>query len=148
LPALAATGEGPPSAVALAGATGLALLIRSRRAGFTVEVIGVGAAGSVGVFAVLAQLAFRYLDTGEAVFALAIAALCVICWGITATVLRQPESAARDSEPTLGGPRESPDRHRWVDAIGVLCTIACPALAMGVFGVFDELLLMGRGIIG
>ena len=148
LPMLAVTAQSQPFAIALAGVAGFGLLARTRRAGFTAEAIPVGLAGSIGVFAVLAALAYRFLGAGDAVFALTTAAVGILGWGIALAVLRQPESAGRDSEPTLGGPPEGPDRYRWVDVIGMLCNIACAPLAMGVFGVFDELTGLGRGIIG
>ncbi len=148
LPQLAEAHERMPYAPALAGVAGLALLVRTRRAGFAAEVILIGVAGSVGVFAVLVEIFDRYLGEGVAVFALAAVALLVLGWGITATIMRQPGLADRDAEPTLGGPPETPDRYRWVDGVGMLCNIAAASLAMGVFGVFDELLSMGRGIIG
>jgi hypothetical protein len=148
MPMLAMARDRQPFAIVLAGAAGIALLVRTRRAGFTVEVVLVGAAGSIGVFAVLAVLAERYLGGGSAVFALTAAALGVVGSGIALSVLGHPEATSRDSEPTLGGPAEGPDRYRWVDVIGMLCNIASATLAMAVFGVFDELVDMGRRIIG
>ncbi len=41
-----------------------------------------------------------------------------------------------------------PDRYRFVDAIGVLCHLACVSLALGVFNVFSDLVGMGRAIVG
>ena len=148
MPMLATTTDHQPYAIALAGAAGLALLVRTRRAWLTAEVVLAGAAGSIGVFAVLAALAERLLSSGGAVFALVTAALGVMGSGIALTVLRNPDVAGLDAEPTLGGPPDGPDRYRWVNVIGMLCNIACAALAMAVFGVLDDLVGMGRGIIG
>jgi hypothetical protein len=148
LPLLALGRDHQPYALALAATAGVALLVRPRRAALTAEIILVGAAGGIGVFAVLAGLAERYLTSGVAVFALAGAALGIVGCGIAATVLRHPRVSGRDAEPTLGGPAESPDRFKWVEVIATLCHIACALLAMAVFGVFDDLMSMGRGIIG
>ncbi|MEU0156218.1 EsaB/YukD family protein [Micromonospora fulviviridis] len=148
LPVLTITHERQPYALALAGTAGVALLLRLRRAALTAEIVLAGAAGGIGVFAVLAALAARYLTSGIAIFALAFAAVILTGWGLAVTVLRHPKAAGRDAEPTLGGPAESPDRLKWVEVIVMLCNIASALLAMAVFGVYDELLAMGRGIIG
>ncbi|MEV0133520.1 EsaB/YukD family protein [Dactylosporangium sp. NPDC050688] len=148
LPILATTHERQPYALALAGTAGLALLLRPRRAALTAEIVLAGVAGGIGVFVVLATLAERYLTAGVAVFALAFAAVVLTGWGLMVTVLRHPRAAGREAEPALGGPAESPDRLKWVEGVVMLCNIASALLAMAVFGVYDELMTMGRGIIG
>jgi hypothetical protein len=148
LPVLAITADRQPYAIALAGAASLALLVRTRRAWFSAEVVLAGAAASVGAFAVLAALTERYLSGGGVVFVLVTAAIGVVGAGAASTVWRPPDAAARESEPTLGGPSDGPDRFRWIDVMGMLGNIASAVLAMAVFGVFDQLVGMGRGIIG
>jgi hypothetical protein len=147
LPLLAATGQG--YAVALDCVASVALLVRARRVGFTSEVVLLGGAGCAGLFAVAATYVHRYLAGGLAASALALAGLGVLGAGIALTVLRHPEPAAGE-DPTLGlgGPVDNPDRLRWLDVVGMLCNIACASLAMGVFGVFDDLFGMGRHIVG
>ena len=145
LPVLAISRQ--PYGIALAGVASLALLLRARQVGFTVEAVLLGCAGGVGIFATVAELVYRYFDNGLAALALAAAGACVAAAGAAFALLRRPEPVGED-EPVLGGHIPPPDRMRSVDVIGMLCMLAVAPLAMGVFGVFAELVSMGRAIIG
>jgi len=148
LPTLATSHQRQPLALLLAGAAGLGLLLRLRRAALTAEVVLLGLAGGVGVFAVVATVVTRYLSGGVAVFMLLAGALGMVGAGLGVMVMRHPQVVNHDAEPNLGGPAESPDRFKWVDVIATLCMVASALLAMAVFGVYGELATMGRGIIG
>ena len=148
LPILATSRDRQPLALLLAGAAGVGLLLRLRRAALTAEIVLLGLSGGLGVFAVAATLVMRYLAGGVAVFVLLVAALAMVAAGLGVMVMRHPQAVNHDAEPNLGGPAESPDRFKWVDVIATLCFIASALLAMAVFGVYQELAAMGRGIIG
>lgn len=153
---LAASGNG--YAVALAAVAGVALLVRARQRGFTDEVVLIGGAGLVGLFAALTALLTTYVSGALAVGVLAVAGLGLLALGSTLTMMRRPQpprvlsptmgGLAGASSPIAGGVAVRPDRYRFIDVIGVLCTIASVSLALGVFGVFAELTGMGRTMVG
>lgn len=138
-------------AIALAAVAGSALLVRARQRGFTQEIVLVGGAGMVGLFGALAALMSRYHLGGPAVVAiLGVAGVALVGVGTAATLLRRKPSPA----PVLTTPGGAlpvmarPDRHRFVDVVGTLCHIASISLALGVFGIFDDLVGMGRTMVG
>ncbi|WP_344311646.1 EsaB/YukD family protein [Fodinicola feengrottensis] len=144
LPALALSGN--PWALGLAAAGGLALVARARQVGFASEVVPVGAAGAVGLFAVVGTSAYRYLNMDAAVWTLVLVGGLVVGAGVTVAVLYRPPR--EDEQASFGQVLDTRDRGRFVEVIGMVCLIVSAALAMGVFGVFDDMVAMGRGIVG
>jgi hypothetical protein len=146
LPVLAFSRNG--FAIAMAGAASVALLVRAWQAGFAEELMPVGGAGLVGLFSVLAALADRIWRAPAAdTVVLTVVGLALVAGGALAAVLRSgPEPA---QEMPVGFPADAgrPDRRKLVDILGVLCVIATVSLALGVFGVFNDMMSMGRGMV-
>jgi type VII secretion integral membrane protein EccD len=147
---LAASGGG--LAIALAGVAGVGLLVRARQRGFTNEVVLIGGAGLVGLFGTLMALMNRYAFGGLAVVAIfAVCGLALVAIGAAAALLRReppPAPVLSTAAGTLSGMAQRPDRHRFIDVIGVLCHLASVSLVLGVFGVFHEMVGMGRAMVG
>jgi hypothetical protein len=139
-------------AIALSAVAGLALLIRARQRGYTNEIVLIGGAGVVGLFSALVSVMSRYHLGGVAVVAiLAVLGVALVGAGAAGTMMhRQPSAVPVLTTPAgpLTGAVVRPDRHRFIDVIGVLCNIASVSLALGVFGVFHDLVGMGRTIVG
>lgn len=146
LPALALSGR--PWALGLAAVAGLALLIRARQVGFTGEVVPLGAAGAAGLFSALGGAAYRYLGMDAAVWVLVLVGGAVVGVGVAVAVLHRPRPTDDDPQAPFGSVQDTRDRGRFVDTIGVLCLVLAAPLAMGVFGVYNELFAMGRSIVG
>jgi hypothetical protein len=142
---LAASGNG--FAVALSAVAGVALLVRARQRGFTNEVVFIGGAGVVGLFAALTAL-LATVAGGLTVGVFAVAGLGLLALGSALTMMRRPQPAPPAAGVTAAVVAVRPDRYRFIDVIGVLCHIACVSLALGVFGVFADLMGMGRGMVG
>ncbi len=150
---LAASGD--RYAIALAAVAGVALLVRARQRCFTDEVVLIGGAGLVGLFAVAWALLTRSVADTVRRGSWPWPGSCLVGAGALATMVRPAEQPA---SRTLAGPglatgllagtATRPDRLRFIDVIGVLCHLACASLALGVFGVFSDLVAMGRSIIG
>ncbi|HEY3505728.1 MAG TPA: EsaB/YukD family protein [Actinocatenispora sp.] len=145
LPALALSGD--PWALGLAGTAGVALVVRARQVGFAAEVIPLGAAGAVGLFGLVGASAYRYLGMNAAVWALVLLGGLLVGVGVAVTVLHRPKHTD-DEHAAFGAVVDSRDRGRFVEVIGVACIVVSAVLAMGVFGVFDDLFAMGRAIVG
>jgi len=136
-------------ALAMAGVASVALVARAQQAGFAEELVPIGGVGLVGLFAVLAALAERIGRTGAAVtVALTVAGLALVAGGAIAAILRTGAEPAADLPPGFPADAGRPDRRKFIDIVGVLCMIASVSLALGVFGVFHELMGTGRGMIG
>jgi hypothetical protein len=146
LPALALSGR--PWAIGLAVAVGLGLVIRSRQVGFTGEVVPAGAAGAIGLFSVVATSVYRSLGMDAAIWILAPAGAALIGIGVAIVSTYRPPDPDDLDEQTPFGPIDTRDRGKFVDTIGMVCLLIAATLAMGVFGVFDELFTMGREIVG
>lgn len=144
LPALAVSGD--PWALGLAGTAGLALVVRARQVGFTAEVVPLGAAGAVGLFGVVGASAYRYLGMNAAVWALVLVGGLLVGIGVAVAVLHRPKR--EDDHAAFGTVLDTRDRGRFVEVIGVVCLVLSAVLAMGVFGVFDDLFSMGRTLVG
>jgi hypothetical protein len=142
--------SGNDIALALAGTGGVALVVRGRQAGFTEELVPIGGAGVVGLFGFVAALAERIWHTGAAsMIALTVAGIAVLAGGVIVNALRTDSEVPADLPPGFPAGAGPPNRpRRFIDIIGMLCTIAIAALALGVFGVLQELMAMGRAIIG
>jgi len=139
-------------AIALVAAAGLALLVRGRQRGFTNELVLIGGAGVVGLFTALVAVTSRYHLGGLAVVAILAALGAVLVGaGMAGTMLRRepPDKPVLTTPASpLTGATVRPDRYRFIDVAGVLCHIATVSLALGVFGVFDDLVGMGRTMVG
>ncbi|MFG1610851.1 EsaB/YukD family protein [Actinoplanes sp. NPDC049265] len=146
LPALALSGRG--WAIGLAVAAGLGLVIRSRQVGFTGEVVLVGAAGAIGLFSVVGTAVYRFLGMDAAIWLLVLAGAALIGIGVAIVSTYRPPDPSDLDEQTPFGPIDTRDRGKFVDTIGMFCLLISATLAMGVFGVFRELFIMGRAIIG
>lgn len=138
-------------AVAMAASASLALVARAYQAGFAEELVPVGGAGVVGLFALLAAMAERaerlWRVAGAATAVLAVAGLALVAGGAIAAVLGTGDEPAQDMPPGFPPDAGRPDRRKFAGIIGVLGTIAAVSLALGVFGVFHDLMGAGRGMI-
>ncbi|GAA5199768.1 type VII secretion integral membrane protein EccD [Rugosimonospora acidiphila] len=148
LPVLAASGNS--FALAMAAVASLAVLIRAQQVGFASESVPLNSAGLVGLFAVVAVAATDIWRSDVATtIALLVAGLALIARSTVSMVLRAGGDEVADLPAGFpagtGRPR---GRRRFVDVVGVLCTLATISLALGVFGVYGELVDMGRGIVG
>jgi hypothetical protein len=138
-------------AFAMAVTAAVALVTRAQQAGFAEERIPVGVAGLVGLFAVLAATAERAERTwhlaGASTALLAIAGFALVAGGATVAMLGTADEPAQDMPPGFPADAGRPDRRKLAGIFGVLCTIAAVSLALGVFGVFGDLMTAGRGIV-
>jgi hypothetical protein len=144
LPVLALSGR--PYAIALACLASVGLLVRTQQVGFTDEILLLGGAGSIGLFAVLSELAFRFWTGGQAAVALTVAGLLLVGIGVGISLVRSPGREEGAGEAfSIAKP---PKRRSLSDVLGLLCTIAVGPLVLGVFGVLDVLASMGRVMFG
>jgi hypothetical protein len=146
LPVLAMSGEF--WALGLAGVAGLGLVIRSRQVGFLSEVILLGAPGAAGLLGVVGASAYRYLGMDAAIWLLVLIGGGLAGIGVAVSLNYRPPDPNDMDEQTPFGPIDTRDRGKFVDSIGMFCLILSATLAMGVFGVFEELFAMGRTIVG
>jgi hypothetical protein len=148
LPVLAFSGNW--FALAMAGAASVALVVRAQQAGFAEELVPIAGAGLVGLFAVLDALAEQTGHTGAARTAtLTVAGLALVAGGVIAAALRTTGADPAQDLPA-GFPADAAHhlgRRKFFDIIGVLCAIATVSLALGVFGVFGQLMGAGRGMM-
>ncbi|WP_432992169.1 EsaB/YukD family protein [Dactylosporangium sp. CA-233914] len=128
------------AAVAAAG-----LLVRTQQAGTFAEILGFGAAAMTGLFAVVTELAGRWAGTGGLATVLLLGGCAVLGAGLFVTVVRMPIKGGT-TDVSLGG-AAAPGRRSAAEVIGLLCHLAVAPLAMGVFGVYGELLAMGHGMV-
>jgi hypothetical protein len=112
--------------------------------------VPIAGADLVGLFAVLDALAEHAWPTGAAsTVALTVAGLALIAGGVIAAALRMSGADPAKDLPA-GFPADAAQhlgRRKVIDIIGVLGAIAAVSLALGVFGVFHQLMGAGRGII-
>jgi hypothetical protein len=147
LSVLALSGNG--FALAMAGVASIALIVRAQQVGFTDELVPIGGAGLVGLFATLAGLAERLWPHGVAgPLALLVVGLALVGGGTIGAILRHGADPAPDMPAGFPVGAGRPDRRKFIDIIGVLCLVATTSLALGVFGVFGDLMGMGRGMVG
>jgi len=136
-------------AFAMAVVASVALVARARRAGFAEELVPIGGAGLVGLFAVLAAAAERIWRTaGAGTVVLTVAGLALVAGGAIAAILGTGDEPAQDMPAGFPADAGRPDRGKFIDVLGVLCAIATVSLALGVFGVFHDLMGTGRGMVG
>ncbi len=147
LPMLALSRNG--FGVALACAASVALLVRAWQAGFADELVPVGGAGLVGAFAALVVLAGKVSRTEVAgTVVLTAAGLALVIGGAVTAVLRRGGGAPPEVPAGFPAGADRPGRRRFIDVLGMLCALACVSLALGVFGVFHDLMGMGRAMVG
>jgi hypothetical protein len=146
LPVLAWSGD--TAGIAMTTVASVALLVRARQAGFDNELVPLGGAGLAGVFAVLAVLSRRIWHSGAAIsVTLVVGGLLLVAIGVVTTVRRSAVEAVPELPPGFPATAGQPSR-RLIDLLGVFCQTAAAALALGVFGVFGDLVAMGRGLVG
>ena len=141
-------------ALALTGVAAVALLVRARQRGFTSEVVLIGGAGMVGLFALATALLVRHGSATLALAVLATAGALLLAFGVALTFARPEEEPSApppgrtgDVAALLVGTAVKPNRLRFLDIIGMLCHLWCATLALGVFGVLADLVLVGRQIV-
>jgi hypothetical protein len=137
-------------APAMAATASISLLVRAKQSGFSAELVPIGGAGLTGIFAVLAALAERlwHNDTASTA-ALLIGGLLLIGGAVISAVTWTAPEPAVDMPPGFPSAAARPSaRRRFIDILGALCLTVTVCLALGVFGVIDGLMLLGRGIIG
>jgi hypothetical protein len=135
-------------AIALTATASFALLVRARQRGFTNELVLTGLAGLVGLFIALHALMSRYgIGSTAAAAILVLCGLAIVSTGTAFALMRKPAAPVNLMDP-MGGHAAPPNQHRFIDVIGVLCHIACVSLALGVFGVYSDLVGMGRAMVG
>jgi hypothetical protein len=127
--------------LALAGVIAIALAIRARQAVVKPEVILLAAGAMVGAFAVL--LSLLSLLPGEWWLPVLLVGfgLLLVAFGVASTVTADPNHPG--GEPAEMGP---PKRHP-LDTLGIACSALTAPLALGAFGVIQQLVAMGRGIL-
>jgi hypothetical protein len=148
LPVLAFSGN--EFALAMTGTASVALVARAQQAGFAEELVPIGGAGLVGLFALLDALAQRtwHAATGGTL-ALTVAGFALVAGGVIAAALRATGADPAQDLPA-GFPADAAQHgggRKFIDIIGVLCAIATVSLALGVYGIYGELMGTGRGII-
>jgi hypothetical protein len=135
-------------AFAMAAVAGVALVARANQAGFAEELFPIGGAGLVGLFAVVAASAERIWRTaGAGTVVLTVAGLALVAGGAIAAILGTGDEPAQDMPPGFPADAGRPDRRKFIDILGVLCAIAAVSLALGVFGVFHDLMAIGHGMV-
>jgi hypothetical protein len=138
-------------AFAMAATASIALLTRAQQSGFAEERVPVGVAGLVGLFAVLAAITGRaegaWHLAGASTILLTIAGLALVAGGAAVAILGGSDEPAQDMPPGFPAEAGRPDRAKFAGIIGVLCTIAAVSLALGVFGVFGQLMSAGSGMV-
>jgi len=138
-------------AFAMAVVASVALVARAQQAGFAEEFVPVGGAGMVGLFAVLFAVAERaeriWRAAGVGTVVLAVAGLALVAGGAIAAMVGTGDEPAPDMPPGFPADAGRPDRQKLAGILGVLGTIAAVSLALGVFGVFHDLMGAGRGMV-
>ncbi|WP_203903018.1 EsaB/YukD family protein [Virgisporangium aliadipatigenens] len=143
LPILATAGHG--FAYALTVVTTVGLLLRVQQAGTGTEIVQYALAGLVGVFSAVLGLA-HWLGGGGLVAALlTTGGLAVLCVGLG--IVLSPIRPERDADLELGGAVPPPRRSK-VEVVLMICNLATAPLAMGAFGIFGELIDLGRRLGG
>jgi hypothetical protein len=146
LPVLAFAGN--TFAIAMATVASVALLVRASQAGFAEEIVPIGGAGLIGLFALLGAVAERVWRVGVASTAmLTVAGLALVAGGAITAILHGSADPAHDLPAGFPAGADRPGRRKLIDIIGVLCLVAAITLALGVFGVFHDLMGTGRGMI-
>jgi hypothetical protein len=139
LPILGTAGHG--FAFALTVVTTVGLLLRVQQAGMGTEIVQYALAGVVGVFAAVLGLA-HWLGGGGLVAALlTTGGLVMLAIGLAVVLVPVPQE--RDADLELGGAVPPPRRSKAEVAL-MICNLATAPLAMGAFGIFGELIDLGR----
>lgn len=148
LPMLALSGNG--FGLAMATVASIGLLVRAQQAGFANELVPLGGAGLAGLFAVVTSATGRLWHNGTAVTAALLAGGLVLVAGATvAVVVRAGGEEPPEVPPGFpSGASRSRRGRRFVDLVGAFCVALSVVLALGVFGVYGDLMGMGRGMVG
>jgi WXG100 protein secretion system (Wss), protein YukD len=152
VPVLALSGGG--YGLAMAVTASLALLVRSWQSGFAIEFVPFGAAAATGLFAVLTLAAGRTWPGSTGTVAVLVGAgLLLVSAGIAAIAAAPgapdpAEAAAGPADRRPLPPPRRPARRRLADLVGVYCLTATVVLALGPFGVYSDLMTLGRGLLG
>jgi hypothetical protein len=117
-------------ALMLALVTAVALLARATFAASAVLVALFGIAGVTGLFAAVAALSGRTGFSAGPV--LVVAGVAIVIAG-TAAVLAGTPAEGREPRP-----------HSSLDRLGFACNLAIVPLALGVLGVFHQMMIIGR----
>ncbi|GAB7052396.1 EsaB/YukD family protein [Catenuloplanes indicus] len=133
-------------AIALSAVAGAALLVRTKQAGFRSEAVAFGVAGLTGVFSAVGAIAERFFGTGGTAVALVIGGFVVLGIGVLITLVELPITEST-TDVSLAGAAAA-GRRSVAEVVGLLCNLAVAPLAMGVYGVYAELMEIGAGIIG
>jgi WXG100 protein secretion system (Wss), protein YukD len=152
VPVLALSGGGYGFAMAVTAT--LTLLMRAWQSGFAIEFVPFGAAGATGLFAVLAVLVGR-IWPGPTVIVAALVAVGLLLVSAGIAAIAATPGAPDPAEAASGSPARRPPppprrpaRRRFADLLGVYCLTATVVLTLGPFGVFSDLMTLGRGLLG
>jgi ESX secretion system protein EccD len=121
---------------ALAAAISAALLARAAGATLAGHLIPLAAAGTAGLFAVLAFIPDRMLVTAEAAPVLVVIGVLIVMAAVGTTLVAGPGPL-----PSTTG---DADRHAWPEIAGLVLNLATVPLALGLFGVLHQILVLGR----
>ena len=83
-----------------------------------------------------------------AVLLLALCGVVLVGASAVATLNSQHNDAPKTTEIKVGGVPVRPVRRRFIDVVGMLAMIATVSLTLGVFGVFGQLVALGRTMFG
>jgi len=139
LPALARSGN--LFAVALALVASVGLVARARQAVLTYELILIGGSGLVGFFGLLSALVDGAFGSWWATALLIATGVGLASAGAMATALRN------DNAPHPSVDAGAPPRRHVLDVVGVMCNVLCAPIALGAFGVLQDLAVMGREMV-
>ncbi|WP_033343032.1 EsaB/YukD family protein [Catenuloplanes japonicus] len=132
-------------AIALTVISGAALLVRAKQAGFRSETVAFGISGLTGVFSAVGAVAHRFGGTGGAAITLALCGFVVLAIGVLISLVQLPITEST-TDVSLAGAAAA-GRRSVAEVVGLLCNLAVAPLAMGVYGVYGELMAIGAGII-
>jgi type VII secretion integral membrane protein EccD len=126
-------------ALLLAVVTAAALLVRAADSALAVQAVPLGITGLAGMFAALVLAPARLHAGGWLAPVLVSVGVAVVAAGFCAAVTSatRPDAAYDRLGPDL-------DHHSWLEVVGLLCNLATVPLLLGLFGVFHQLMLLGR----
>jgi type VII secretion integral membrane protein EccD len=115
----------------------IALAIRARQAVVKQEIILLAAAATIGAFALLSSARALLPSTAWLPVLLVGFGMLMIAVGVVSTVTADPSEP-----PEIGPPKRKP-----LDIVGTVCSALTIPLALGVFGVLEELYVIGMEIL-
>jgi ESX secretion system protein EccD len=127
--------------IALAAVASIALALRARQAIVRLEIALLALGAAVGAFAVLASVLARVGGVWWT-------PIIMVGFGLLLVGIGSGSTLAADPEHPGGEPVElGPPRRRTLDTLGITMSVISAPLALGAFGVFDQLIAIGRGIL-